>query len=83
MQKSYVYIMSNKYRTVLYIGVTADVQTRVWQHKSEEVRSLLKSTMRYFLKTNVRFAVYFVRSITSILILRSCANASINAREIK
>lgn len=36
MQKSYVYIMSNKYRTVLYIGVTADVRTRVWQHKSGE-----------------------------------------------
>lgn len=30
----YVYIMSNKNRTVLYIGVTSDLQTRVLQHEA-------------------------------------------------
>ena len=28
-----VYIMTNNYNTVLYTGVTSDLQQRVWQHK--------------------------------------------------
>jgi putative endonuclease len=30
---SYVYILTNKNNTVLYTGVTSDLQKRVWQHK--------------------------------------------------
>jgi putative endonuclease len=32
----YTYIMSNFARTVFYIGVTNNIQTRVWQHRNKE-----------------------------------------------
>jgi len=33
MKESYVYILSNKNRTVLYVGVTSDLMTRIENHK--------------------------------------------------
>ena len=30
----YTYIMTNKPRGVLYIGVTADISARIWQHRN-------------------------------------------------
>ena len=33
MKSSYVYILTNKYRTTLYIGVTSNIQQRLIQHK--------------------------------------------------
>ncbi len=34
MRQSYIYILSNERRSVLYIGVTSDLYKRVAEHKS-------------------------------------------------
>ena len=47
MQLSYVYIMTNTYRTTLYIGVTSDLYKRVMEHQ-EGIGS--KFTGKYDLK---------------------------------
>jgi putative endonuclease len=31
----YTYILTNKANTVLYIGVTNNLQTRIWEHKQK------------------------------------------------
>jgi len=36
MKRGFVYIMANKYNTVLYTGVTGDLCGRVHKHKSGE-----------------------------------------------
>ncbi|MGD1958583.1 MAG: GIY-YIG nuclease family protein [Fulvivirga sp.] len=38
----YVYIISNKSRSVLYIGVTSDLESRVYQHRNNEGSSFTK-----------------------------------------
>ena len=47
-----VYISTNDRRTVLYTGVTNDLQKRLYQHKSKAVRGF---TQRY----NVDILVYY------------------------
>ncbi len=36
MRRYYVYIISNRYRTVFYTGMTNDLERRIWEHKSGE-----------------------------------------------
>lgn len=56
MSKEYfVYIMTNKYNTVLYTGVTNDLARRVWQHK-EGFGSVF--TNRYRINKLVYFESY-------------------------
>jgi putative endonuclease len=40
----FVYILTDKSRSTLYIGVTNDLQSRIWQHRNPERSSL---TQRY------------------------------------
>ena len=50
---SYVYFMTNKYNTVLYIGVTKNLEKRVWEHKN----GIDKKSFTY--KHNCHKLVYF------------------------
>lgn len=48
----YVYILTNKNRTVLYIGVTSNLYSRVYQHKNQEGSQFTK-------KYNCKFLIYY------------------------
>ncbi|GAK99637.1 excinuclease ABC C subunit-like [Nonlabens ulvanivorans] len=45
MKPGYVYIMTNKNNTTLYVGVTSDLERRVKEHKSK--KDLKSFTARY------------------------------------
>jgi len=54
--------MSNKYRTVLYVGVTGDLLKRVGQHKSGEGSAFTKKYNCHYLVyyeefTDIRYAI--------------------------
>jgi len=48
----YIYIMTNTYHTVLYTGVTNNIQRRVYEHKEKLVPGFTK-------KYNIDKLVYF------------------------
>ncbi len=52
MNSCYVYILTNKHRTVLYTGVTSDIINRLEEHKQGKYSGFTK---RY----NVNLLVYF------------------------
>ena len=52
MNSYYVYIMSNSHHTTLYIGVTNDLQRRVSEHKSGEIKGFSQ-------KYNLHELVYY------------------------
>ena len=41
-QGSYVYMITNERNGTLYIGVTSDLQKRIWEHKSKTVEGFSK-----------------------------------------
>ncbi|WP_341822509.1 GIY-YIG nuclease family protein [Wolbachia endosymbiont (group A) of Clivina fossor] len=52
MKLSYIYILTNKANSTLYIGVTVNLIKRIWEHKNKIVSGF---TSRY----NVNKLVYF------------------------
>lgn len=52
MQKSYIYILTNKYRTTFYIGVTANLSKRLGEHYDRKASVFTK-------KYNLKDLIYF------------------------
>ena len=56
MNEYYVYIITNKRNTVLYIGVTNDLKRRMYEHKNKLIEGFSKkynlSKLVYFEQTN-------------------------------
>ncbi|MCW1930484.1 MAG: GIY-YIG nuclease family protein [Candidatus Kerfeldbacteria bacterium] len=53
IRKNYfVYILTNSTHKVLYVGVTNNLERRLWEHKNSEADSFTK---RYYVKTLVYF----------------------------
>lgn len=49
----FVYILTNKHKTVLYIGVTARLGTRLWEHEQHIF------TKSFTAKYNVEYLIYY------------------------
>jgi putative endonuclease len=48
----FVYIMTNKHKNVLYIGVTNDIERRIYEHETGEYKGFTK-------KYNCHYLVYY------------------------
>jgi putative endonuclease len=52
MKVSYIYILTNKYRTTFYIGMTANLSKRLYEHYEETASKFTK-------KYNVKDLIYY------------------------
>lgn len=55
MKKFYVYILANKKKGFLYIGLTSNLPKRVWEHREGVVDG---HTKKYSIKRLVYFEIY-------------------------
>lgn len=54
-KRYYVYLLTNRHKTVLYTGVTNDLPRRVWQHKRHAIAGF---TAKYNCEYLVHFEEY-------------------------
>ena len=54
-KQAYIYILSNRYNKVLYVGITSDLIKRIWEHKNKVVDGFSK---RYNLNKLVYYEIY-------------------------
>ena len=54
-KQAYIYILSNRYNKVLYVGITSDLIKRIWEHKNKVVDGFTK---RYNLNKLVYYEIY-------------------------
>ena len=53
MHCAWIYILTNKRRTVLYVGVTNNLATRLWEHRSKSYKKSF--TAKYNLDTLIYY----------------------------
>lgn len=51
-KQGFIHILANKYNTVFYVGVTADLIKRIWEHKNNLIKGFSE-------KYNVHKLVYY------------------------
>ncbi|MEA3452008.1 MAG: GIY-YIG nuclease family protein [Bacteroidota bacterium] len=56
MKQAYIYIMSNRYKGTLYVGVTSNLIKRVFEHKNGLSEGFTK---RYALKSLVYYEILY------------------------
>ena len=49
----YIYIITNKNRTVLYIGVTNNLKQRIWEHRTHHFKN------SFVAKYNLEVCIYY------------------------
>jgi putative endonuclease len=54
-KKGYIYILTNKNNTTLYVGVTSNLPKRIYEHKNKVVKGFTK---KYNLTKIVYYEVY-------------------------
>ena len=42
-KKGYTYIITNKYHTTFYVGVTSNLVKRIWEHKNHVIEGFSKT----------------------------------------
>jgi len=52
-REGYIYIMTNKHKNVLYIGVTSDLKKRIWEHRHHFIKDSFTD------KYNIEFLIYY------------------------
>ena len=62
MNNYYVYILSNKSNKVLYVGVTNDLQRRVYEHKNKLIEGFtskynIDKLLHYEITTDIKSAI--------------------------
>ena len=74
----YIYIMTNKTHTTLYVGVTSDLIERVYEHRAKLVEGFTK---RYNLTELVYYEVY--DDIETAIVREKQLKAGSRARKIQ
>ena len=58
MKEYFVYILTNKYHKVFYVGYTSDIQARLYEHKNKLLEGFTK---KYNVDKLVYFEIHYTR----------------------